>query len=313
MHGLKLTGMNASRILNAQKQSETEAQTGETKRNHIQAPSLFDALTRLQEAKDDQTVERLAGEYNLEGGVLRELGKIVNVPTPDETTARTVVDEDGAEVVLKTVRLICQPRGAICSPADTLFSRRDGRPTRPSNSDILHKAITRKISDAFGLEGGDARPSRMKTGGIRTSPGFQLTNGPADLGRLILISRTGYRLHTLCSFNFVLPMKLIQHLSPDDGSTERFAGRARDDRKRGFRRPRLLAQTCCVPGELQGLLDLLVNSRQLRRASRENSPTKPFLSRWHVQSPERQPPTSTSKTRSSITILCLRISPSPGR
>jgi hypothetical protein len=65
MHDLKLTGVNANRILNAQKQSETEAQTGETKRNHIQAPSLFDALTRLQEAKDDQAVERLAGEYNL--------------------------------------------------------------------------------------------------------------------------------------------------------------------------------------------------------------------------------------------------------
>jgi len=108
MRGLKLTGLNANRILNTQKQSETEAQTGETKLNHIQAPSLFDALTRLQGAEDDQTVEKLAGEYNLEGRVLRELGKIVNVPTPDETTARTMVDEDGAEVVLKTVRLVCQ-------------------------------------------------------------------------------------------------------------------------------------------------------------------------------------------------------------
>ena len=125
MHGLKLTGVNASRILDAQKKSETEARRGETKRNHIQAPSLFDALTRLQEAKDDQTVERLAGEYNLDGRVLRELGKIVNVPTPDETTVRAVVDEDGAEVVLKTVRLVCQ-RGAylvpvqltLCSPGE---------------------------------------------------------------------------------------------------------------------------------------------------------------------------------------------------
>ena len=115
MHGLKLRGANASQILNTQKRSETEAQTGETKRNHVQAPSLFDALTRLQEAKDEQTLERLAGEYNLDSGVLRELGKTVNVPTPDETTARTVVDEDGAEVVLKTVRPVhwvsfrCQP------------------------------------------------------------------------------------------------------------------------------------------------------------------------------------------------------------
>lgn len=115
MHGLKLTGVNTSRILQTQKQSETEAQAGETKPNHIQASSLFDALTRLQEAKDDQTVEKLAGEYNLEGRVLRELGKIVNVPTPDETTARTVVDEDGAEAVLKTVRLVCQ-RGANPMP-----------------------------------------------------------------------------------------------------------------------------------------------------------------------------------------------------
>jgi hypothetical protein len=40
--------------------------------------------------------------------VLRELGEIVNVPTPDETTARTVIDEDGAEVVLKKVRLVRQ-------------------------------------------------------------------------------------------------------------------------------------------------------------------------------------------------------------
>ena len=106
MHALKPTGVNASRILKTQRQSETEAQTGETKRNHIQAPSLFDALTRLQEARDEQTLERLAGEHNLDGGVLRELGKTVNVPTPDETTTRTMVDEDGAEAVLKTVRLV---------------------------------------------------------------------------------------------------------------------------------------------------------------------------------------------------------------
>lgn len=106
MHGLKVTGANASQILNIQRRSETEAQTGETKRNHVRAPSLFDVLTRLQEAKDEQALENLAGEYNLDSGVLGELGKTVNVPTPDETTARTVVDEDGAEVVLKTVRLV---------------------------------------------------------------------------------------------------------------------------------------------------------------------------------------------------------------
>lgn len=106
MHALKPAGVNASRILATQKQSETEAQTGKTKRNEIQAPSLFDALTRLQEARDEQTLERLAREYNFDGRVLRELGKTVNVPTPDETTARTVVDEDGGEVVLKTVRLV---------------------------------------------------------------------------------------------------------------------------------------------------------------------------------------------------------------
>ena len=125
MHGLKPREANASRILNAQKQSETEAQTGETKRNHIQALSLFDALTRLQEAKDDRTVERLAREYNLDGRVLRELGKTVNVPTPDETTARTAVDEDGAEVVLKTVRLV--PRCHLTPVlTGTLFYRRNG-------------------------------------------------------------------------------------------------------------------------------------------------------------------------------------------
>ncbi|KAF9653150.1 hypothetical protein BDM02DRAFT_2168406 [Thelephora ganbajun] len=104
MKGLKPMGANASRILEMQKQSETEAQMGETKRNRIQAPSLFDALTRLQGAKDDQTIERLAEEYNLDVRELGELGKTVNVPTPDETTARTVVDEDGAEVVLKTAK-----------------------------------------------------------------------------------------------------------------------------------------------------------------------------------------------------------------
>ena len=106
MHALKPAGVNASRILATQKQSETEAQTGKTKRNEIQALSLFDALTRLQEARDEQTLERLAREYNFDGRVLRELGKTVNIPTPDETTARTVVDEDGGEVVLKTVRLV---------------------------------------------------------------------------------------------------------------------------------------------------------------------------------------------------------------
>jgi len=115
MRGLKLTGANSSRILDMQKRSETEAQKGETKRNHIQAPSLSDALTRLREVKDERTLEGLAGGYNLDSGVLRELGRTVNVPTPDETTARTAVDEDGAEVVLKTVRLArgvplrCQP------------------------------------------------------------------------------------------------------------------------------------------------------------------------------------------------------------
>lgn len=106
MQGLKLTRVSASRILDAQKQSETEARTGERKGNHLQAPLLFDALARLQEARDQQMVERLAREHNLDAGVLRELEKTVNVPTPDETTARTIVDEDGADVILKTVRSI---------------------------------------------------------------------------------------------------------------------------------------------------------------------------------------------------------------
>jgi len=109
MRGLRPTGANAGRILNTQKQSETEAQTGKTKRNNIQAAPLFDALQRLQEAKDGQTLERLAGEYNLDGRVLRELGKTVNVPTPDETTTKTVVDEDGAQVVLKTAKWVTSP------------------------------------------------------------------------------------------------------------------------------------------------------------------------------------------------------------
>lgn len=108
MQGLKLTGEPTSRILNMQKQSETEAQTRRGKRNRLQASSLFDVLTQFQEARDEQMVERLAGEYNLDAGVLRELGKAVNVPTPDEISARTIVDEDGAEVVLKTV---CSIRG----------------------------------------------------------------------------------------------------------------------------------------------------------------------------------------------------------
>jgi hypothetical protein len=106
MYGLRPPGVTASRILDKQKQSETEAKTGERKQNHLQAPSLFDALGRLQETENEQAVERLAGEYNLDAGVLRELGKTVNVPVPDESTARTVVDEDGAEAVLKTVRLV---------------------------------------------------------------------------------------------------------------------------------------------------------------------------------------------------------------
>lgn len=103
MRGLELTGVSTSRILDTQKKSEKEAQTGETKRNHLQAPLLSDALGRLQEARDEQTVEKLAVEFNLDAEVLRGLGKTVNVPTPDETTTRAIVDEDGAEVVLKTV------------------------------------------------------------------------------------------------------------------------------------------------------------------------------------------------------------------
>jgi hypothetical protein len=106
MHGLKLTGVTAGRILDMQKQSEMETRTRETKRNHLQAPTLFDALMRLQEAKDERATERLAEEYNLDAWVLRELGKTVNVPTPDETTTRAVIGEDGAEIVLKTVRLV---------------------------------------------------------------------------------------------------------------------------------------------------------------------------------------------------------------
>lgn len=106
MRGLKLTEVTAGRILDVQKRSEMEALARETKRNRLQAPALFDALTRLQEAKDERAAERLAEEYNLDAWVLRELGKTVNVPTPDETTTRAVMDEDGAEVILKTVRLV---------------------------------------------------------------------------------------------------------------------------------------------------------------------------------------------------------------
>ena len=82
---------------------------------------------------------------------------------------------------------------------------------------------------------------------------------------------------------------------------------------RVFRHPLPLARTCFTPGEPQGLLVYFANSRQLRRESRENSPTKLFLLWQHAQLPERQPPTSTSKTRSSIMILYLRTSPCQGR
>ena len=221
MHGFKLTGMNASRMLNAQKQSETEAQAGGTKRNHLQAPSLFDALTRLQEAKDHRMVDKLAGEYNLDSGVLRELGKTVNVPTPDETTARTVVDEDGSEVVLKTVRSWFALQGGqfAASPTHALFSRRSGLFTRPSNSDILPE-VTRKNAGAFRL---DARLTHKKPGGIHTLLGSQLPGGPTIPGRLIM--RTRYGLHLFCSFDFVLRM--------DSGWSNRTTDR-RNDLRDGF-------------------------------------------------------------------------------
>jgi hypothetical protein len=106
MRGLELTGMTAGRILDVQKRSEMETRTRETNRNLLQAPALFDALTRLQGANDAGAAERLAEEHNLDAWVLRELGKTVNVPTPDETSTRAVMGEDGAEVVLKTVRLV---------------------------------------------------------------------------------------------------------------------------------------------------------------------------------------------------------------
>lgn len=193
MRGLKLTGVPTSRILNAQKRSETEAQTGETKRNHLQAPLLSNALARFQEVRDERMVGRLAGEYNLDAGVLRELGKTVNVPTPDETTARTIVDEGGAEVVLKTVRLV-----RVCADLTyALFSRRNGLPPRPSRGDALRNVITRKTSDAFGLEeGAFCSPGRnSRIGGLTpVAPPYERNTRDAErLFPVVTIEYTSLR------------------------------------------------------------------------------------------------------------------------
>ena len=134
MRGLKPTGVATGRMLDSQKESEAEAQGRETKRNHLRAPTLLNALTRLREASDEQAVEKLAREYNLGAGTLKELGKTVNVPTPDEATVRVVVDEGGVEVILKTVRVLKTGVRVLTYP---LFFRRNGFTSQPSNS-ILH-------------------------------------------------------------------------------------------------------------------------------------------------------------------------------
>lgn len=59
----------------------------------------------------------------------------------------------------------------------------------------------------------------------------------------------------------------------------------------------LRPQRCCTPNESQGFLHSLVKFKLLRCTGRENSRTKPYLSRQHVQSPEQRQLTSTSVTR----------------
>jgi len=146
--------------------------------------------------------------------------------------------------------------------------------------------------------------SHRKAGSIHTPP-LQLLDkrGP------------GYEKDTDCVCSVVI-ICIIDRINPTLLTGRRIDGAIRgkgsDDRTRS-RRPLPLAPRCCASDELQGLLDLLAKSRQLQRTSREISLTRPFLSRWHAQLPERQPLTSTSKTRSFTMILCLRTSLFPGR
>lgn len=99
-------------MLKIQQDSEMDANAGSSTRNRLLAPSLIDLLDERKAVTSPQELDRLAAKYNMDPSVLESLARFVNSPSADETTVRKVVDEDGAERFLTTVRCFCLFKGS---------------------------------------------------------------------------------------------------------------------------------------------------------------------------------------------------------
>jgi len=87
----------AKHVYETRRQSEIEARSFQTSRNHVLAPGLSDLLEECKSVKSPQSLEQLARKYDIDVIKLDNLRRLVNNPAIDPSSVRKTVAEDGEE------------------------------------------------------------------------------------------------------------------------------------------------------------------------------------------------------------------------
>ncbi|PSS35511.1 hypothetical protein PHLCEN_2v1536 [Hermanssonia centrifuga] len=91
-------------IYEARLQSELEARSPQTPRNHLLAATLEDLLEERKISRTQEQVTDLAKRYNIDVARLENLARFVNTPNVDPESVVKTVDDDGTErVTMKTI------------------------------------------------------------------------------------------------------------------------------------------------------------------------------------------------------------------
>ncbi len=109
-------------IYEARLQSELEARSPQTPRNHLLAATLEDLLEERKKSRSQEQLTNLAKKYNIDVARLENLARFVNTPNVDPESVVKTVDDDGTErVTMKVCRSLCFPFSTlICQHEDHL-------------------------------------------------------------------------------------------------------------------------------------------------------------------------------------------------
>ena len=93
-----------SRTFQSRLQSEQQASSSRTTRNHLVVPALIDLLDEKKLVKTSNGLKQLAEKYNFDLEKLQCVTRYVNSPSIDAESVLRIVNDDGSERTTMKVR-----------------------------------------------------------------------------------------------------------------------------------------------------------------------------------------------------------------